>query len=362
MVKLVVGEGLKMLRVRSDAENELKADIRKFEIDAFPLVLISSDIKSGVQALVQAYGIGPVRVNTVLLNWLEDPENGMPGLKEMIYGSNLRAAFRFGCNIVILNTPAEGWGSTASNSSEPKRIDVWWFDDPSSRLILLLAHLMTRHEQWNEARIRVLALCEKLDADALSESLNQFLSDARISAESEIITEPGNGVIAKHSSDAAFVFLPFRIQSNKILDPLGNSVESLMEVLPANALVLAAEDIELDAEPEEGAAAETAAVLDTLSDAQKKAREAEEKAKKLASEAEEKIHEMEEAVSSGEDEDEAKKVALEAEKAQKEAEKAARKAAKAEAKAEVAVKEAETIGIELGENNQEKKKTEEHEP
>ena len=362
VVKLVVGEGLKMLRVRSDAENELKADIRKFEIDAFPLVLISSDIKSGVQALVQAYGIGPVRVNTVLLNWLEDPENGMPGLKEMIYGSNLRAAFRFGCNIVILNTPAEGWGSTASNSSEPKRIDVWWFDDPSSRLILLLAHLMTRHEQWNEARIRVLALCEKLDADALSESLNQFLSDARISAESEIITEPGNGVIAKHSSDAAFVFLPFRIQSNKILDPLGNSVESLMEVLPANALVLAAEDIELDAEPEEGAAAETAAVLDTLSDAQKKAREAEEKAKKLASEAEEKIHEMEEAVSSGEDEDEAKKVALEAEKAQKEAEKAARKAAKAEAKAEVAVKEAETIGIELGENNQEKKKTEEHEP
>jgi len=44
------------------------------------------------------------------------------------------------------------------------------------------------------------------------------------------------------------------------------------------ALVLAAEDIELDAEPEEGIAGEIAAALDILADAEKKARKTEKEA------------------------------------------------------------------------------------
>ena len=77
------------------------------------------------------------------------------------------------------------------------------------------------------------------------------------------------------SKDASLVFLPFRLKGNQPVDPFGNPVDQILGKLPVTALVLAAEDIELEAEPEEGIAGEIAAALDALADAEKKAKEAE---------------------------------------------------------------------------------------
>jgi hypothetical protein len=109
-------------------------------------------------------------------------------------------------------------------------------------------------------------------------------------------------------------------------------------------LVLAAEDIDLDAAPEEGEAGEAAAALDVLVDAEKRAQEAEKESMKAAEAAEEKIREVESSIADGADEDLMSKVraALEA---KEQAGKASRKAAKASAKAEEAAKVAESLGV-----------------
>jgi hypothetical protein len=67
------------------------------------------------------------------------------------------------------------------------------------------------------------------------------------------------------------------------------------------ALVLAAEDIDLDAEPEEGKQAEVAAALDALADTEEKARKAEKAATEVTEQAEKKLSVLEDAVSSGSD-------------------------------------------------------------
>jgi hypothetical protein len=154
------------------------------------------------------------------------------------------------------------------------------------------------------------------------------------------------------------VFLPFRIKASQVVDPFGGSMDELLFLLPIVTMVLAAEDIELDAEPEEGQAAEMAAVLDTAKDAKKAAGKAAKiaaKAEESAEKAKEKLDEIKPELSDEE------KAAIEkqAREAEKDAAKADRKAKKAEAKARLAEEDAKAAGVlqpdEDGDNLKEEK-------
>jgi hypothetical protein len=171
-----------------------------------------------------------------------------------------------------------------------------------------------------------------------------MLDDIRIDAEPTVIENPDPDTIVEHSADTALVFLPFRIKAGQVIDPFGGSVDELLFLLPIVALVLAAEDIELDAEPEEGKAAEIAAVLDTAEDAKKAADKAVKKAAKAeesAEKAKEKLDEIKPELS----DEETAAIEKQARDAEKEAAKANRKAKKAEAKARLAEEDAKAAGV-----------------
>ncbi|UCF83216.1 MAG: hypothetical protein JSV50_18890 [Desulfobacteraceae bacterium] len=69
-------------------------------------------------------------------------------MKQAIYSRSLRTVFRYGCNISVLDAKEEKWDALENVSPEERRIDVWWWNDPTSRLMLLLAYLMTRNDAW----------------------------------------------------------------------------------------------------------------------------------------------------------------------------------------------------------------------
>jgi hypothetical protein len=221
---------------------------------------------------------------------------------------------------------------------------VWWWDDPSSRLMLLLAYLMTRSTTWRAAKIRLLAVDSGNETGPTKESLQAMLDDIRIEAQPMVIENPDADTIVQHSADSALVFLPFRIKDRQVVDPFGGSMDELLFLLPVVALVMAAEDIELDAEPEEGKAAEMAAVLDTVEDTKKSA----DKAAKEAARAEESAEKAKEKlgdITPGLSDEEKTRIEKEARTAEKQATKADRKAKKAEAKAQLAEEEAKTAGV-----------------
>jgi amino acid transporter len=344
-VRILEGEGAKMVKLKEEAEEELHADIKKSGLSAFPLVVTAPNLTVGIHTLVQAFGMGPMKANTVLLNWLdEELPKGILGVKELRYSRNLRVAFRLGSNIVILKATDEAWAALEDLDPKDRRMDIWWWGDTSSRLMLLLAYLMTRSEPWEEARIRVLAASYEIASEDSTEDLKNTLDEVRISAQPEIVEHADMNAVVKYSTDAPLVFMPFRLKGNQLEDPFGEPVETILGRLGIVALVLAAEDIDLDAAPEEGEAGEAAVALDALSDAEKRAQEAESEAGKAAEAAEEKLREVESAIADGADEDLMSKVkaALEA---KEEAGKAARKAAKASAKAEEAARAAESLGV-----------------
>jgi amino acid transporter len=349
-VRILEGEGLKMLKLRSEAEAELQADIEAFDMPAFPLVVVAPNLQLGVQSAIQAFGVGPIKANTILLNWFEELPRGILGLRGLTFGRNLRAAFRLGCNIIVLNAGGDAWRALEHMPPGDRRIDVWWRDDATGRLMLLLTHLMKRREEWKEAGLRILAGAAGKSPATASEALEKALYEARIEAETKVMADPDDTSIVRYSADAAMVFLPFRLQGNQMISPFGNGVEDLVSRLPVVSLVLAAEDIDLDAEPEEGKAGEMAAALDALAAAQDKALKAEKaltKAADFALEAGKKLERKVEAASPGADREAMKaieKAAHEADAAKAETEKAARRAAKAKAKADDAAREAEAAG------------------
>ena len=345
-VKILEGEGAKMMKLKTEAEAELRTHIKELNQHAFPLVVTAPDFDAAIHILLQSFGIGPIRANTILLNWLDELPKGILGLKELRFGRNLRATFRLGFNIIILKTGDAGWALEEEKEAQERRIDVWWWDDATSRLMLLLAYLLTRNEEWEDVRIRVLASSDLPGEEGTPEALQKTLEDVRITAEPKTVEDISAETIVKHSAEASLVFLPFRITGKRVVDSFGEPLEELLSRLPAVAMVLAAEDIELDAEPDEGKAGETAKALDTFYEAQKRAQEAQKTAAKAAGEAEEKLEAMASAVSEGADEQLMSKVKAAIE-AKEQATSAARKAAKFLAKVQDAAQEAERLGIEI---------------
>jgi hypothetical protein len=350
IVRIIEGEGPLMIKLREEAENELRKDIAESNSEAFPLVIAAPSLIQGIHTLVQAYGIGPLKVNTILLNWFENEHTQNRGIREILYGRRIKTAFRLGCNIIVLNAGENEWNNLKNISSEKRRIDVWWWNDASSHLMLLLAYLTTRNKDWQAAKLRILAPSTDHPTEERMADFRRQLQDARIEAEPEMVFNAKMSNVVAYSKDASLVFLPFRLKGNQPLDPFDNPVDQILSDLPITALVLASEDIELEAEPEKGKAGETAAALDARTDAEKKVEAAQkdtEAAQKAAIVAKEKLLEQIKAEAANSEKGESEIDALQAayKEAEKQAEKAARRFAKARAKAETASKVVEDLGV-----------------
>jgi amino acid transporter/soluble cytochrome b562 len=343
VVKIVVGQGKKVYQQRAEAEAEFREEIEELGLKAFAKVVVAPDFGIGAQTLFQSFGIGPVHANTILVNGPEQLMETKDPQGRRQYGRYLSEAFSLGSNVVIFNAQEEEWSHVEGLPAQDRRIDVWWWDDATSHLMLLFAYLMTRKDDWSEARIRVLAPTASRGAKRNLENLSRTLEDVRISAEPEVIVEPNLDTIAKQSADAVFAFLPLHVRGNRLVSPLGVSFDEILSRIPLGALVIAAEDIDLEAEPEEGRQGEIAAALDAVADADRRAREKEKEATKTAEFAEEKLGEMKKASETDRSKGELTKMKTAFREAEKVAKKAAREAEKARAEADEETKAADEL-------------------
>jgi amino acid transporter len=251
MVEEPAGRGPKALR---EAENELNRQIQEHDLNVFPLTIGVSDVGAAAPLLLQSYGIGPLHANTVLVNWLGQSGVGIQGLQALKYGASLKTSFRMGYNLVLLHFDPVRWETLLQTDPDRRRIDVWWRADATSRLMLLLAYLTTRHRDWQKAEIRVLTAGTGERLARAREELARMLEEVRIDALPRIVPSLMPEVVVSESADSTMVLLPFKIRQSKLTDINDLSLDRTLPQLPPTALVMAAEDIDLDAEPEEGAA------------------------------------------------------------------------------------------------------------
>jgi|OM-RGC.v1.000361946 amino acid transporter len=250
VVRVLEGEGIEASRHRATALEELTADIKEGAFTAFPLVVAGEDVDQTISAVVQSAGIGPVRANTVIVNWSAGSSSLMAPLGAQRFSRNLRTAFGIGCNLIILDADAGEWQTLDTAEAKDRVIDVWWRPSKTGELMLLLAHLVTRSEGWQNARIRVLARPKNDENDEdLTERLTATLEEYRVDAE-VIVSDVTADDIAQHSGESSLVFLPFAIRGPRFYGPTGEEVTGLLPSLPIVALVMAAQDVDLGADPD----------------------------------------------------------------------------------------------------------------
>jgi len=350
LVQILEGRGVKMPARRETAMQELKQAIMEGGFHVFPLAVSSEDVETGVHHLAQAAGIGPLKANTVLVNWKGTSLPQVQGFQEILFGRHLRQAFRQGCHTVILSTDEVKWPDSGQLTEGAPRIDVWWSDDATGRLMLLLAYLVTRHADWSGAQIRVLAPDEALPgtSDEDDRHLSDLLETYRIQGEPAILPQGDWDELVQQTSDAALLFLPFRFHDNLIQLDWKGPVENFLAQLPTTIMIAAARDLNLEAEPEEGRAAELASIHDALEKLQqrigKAAKDAIETAE-TAARCQDRLADMLNAETGFIDLQAKKSLERDIEYAEREAEKSRRRALKLEAKLELAQKEAGLAGL-----------------
>ena len=248
-VQLIEGDsGSAVVRARrAAAEKRLRAELDADGLDAFPLVVAAPDLAAASMTVLQAWGVGPIRANTVALNWHESHADQ----SALRYGRLLQRAIRLELNIVVFDAGETEWVRLEDTKPGRRRIDVWWFENDSSRLALLFAYLMTRNDEWDDVEIRVLAPAAADVEQKVAANLASRLEERRIEATIDTVADADVAAVRERSRDAAIVFLPLRVEGMRLLDPFGGPVDKMLKNLPLVALVAAAQDIQLRTEDED---------------------------------------------------------------------------------------------------------------
>lgn len=275
LVRVLEETGALQKRKRLEAQNELYKDIADSGVPAFPLVVTTSAFETGNHLLLQAFGVGPLKANTLLLNYHGPYTQRFFSAQKETFGRNLRAALRLGYNLVVLDGKDDEWARVDGTTAESRRLDIWYQPGKSGSLMLLLGYLLTRTEYWRLAQLRVLMPVQDAGQEATQTSLRHELDQARIEAKTHVVEDYSNATIVQNSADASLILLPLHLKGGKIIDSEGAQVGELLQKLPLVALIVASQEIDLDAEPEEGAAGLLAEAEDCFAAAQSRLQQAE---------------------------------------------------------------------------------------
>jgi len=204
-------------------------------VQALVRVIPAPDYFEGAERLVEAYGLGPLVPNTVMIGDISDPVQ-RHRYCEMI--AHFHEARR---NVVIVRDPENrGFGMY-------RRIDVWWGGlKRNGGLMVILAYLLQTSLAWRGADVR-LKMVVPTDAAAhgARKNLETITRRIRTGATAEVLV--GNGrpfeeILRESSRDADLVMLGIKEPGDDFLEHYTSLIGKTIG-LPPTALVLAAEEI-----------------------------------------------------------------------------------------------------------------------
>ena len=246
-IQIVVGEGALKRRDRNAAEVALRKEIDALGLDVHCRAVLAPEAMEALPIIVQSFGLGPLKANTVLFGWPEESDEAhLAG-----YAQAVREVHRIGVNAVSMLSDERRWATLEQLQRDERTIDVWWQDDDSSRLALLSAYLFTRTKQWSRARIRLLAeVPVEADVGSATDDLRTMLDAARISAEVVCFENLTIGEIGRVSGGAGFVMIPAALRQGVFIGPFEMDTSVLLNALPTTAVFIAGTTVDLTAGPE----------------------------------------------------------------------------------------------------------------
>ncbi len=284
-VRLIEGSGPVRRREAEAVERDLIDEVEELVPGAFAKTLLVGDAEVGVQTLVQAHGIGKIETNLTLFGVRDLRGSDEDRLR---YGQMLQNCVRFGTNVAVLNVRRDAWIEFEDTPPDERSIALWWSDDRVGQLITLLAWLCERDPAWSRAKMTAYVPStnehDGTEQDDI-EHVETLLKKARISADvKRVEATPAN--LATALGEATLALAPLRVRRGSAIGPLDTPLGMLVESLPLAIMVLATDDVTLDAEPDESDLAEIARLSDQLAEEENKTAALDAEAGRLLVEAE----------------------------------------------------------------------------
>lgn len=234
-VSSVVSSGTRDLARQMQLENTIREQLKKQHVQALVRVVTASNPFEGMLQLVEAYGLGPLVPNIILLGDSEQATRREEYCNMLV---QLHQAKR---SIMILRENEQrGFGQF-------QRIDVWWGGmQDNGGLMLLLAHMLRSTIEWRNSQIYIkLLVTSEAGAKDAETNLNAMLGKFRIPAIPEVIVAANRSfetVLHETSQDADIIFLGMATPTDRDFTEYYEQMHARTANLPTIMYVMAAPD------------------------------------------------------------------------------------------------------------------------
>ncbi|XP_055477104.1 solute carrier family 12 member 3 isoform X3 [Psammomys obesus] len=204
--------------------------LTKRKIKAFYSDVIAEDLRSGVQILMQASGLGRMKPNILVVGFKKNWQSAHPATVEDYIGI-LHDAFDFSYGVCVMrmreglnvsevmqtHTAPEALGQEEQASTifqleqGKKTIDIYWlFDDGG--LTLLIPYLLHRKKRWGKCKIRVFVGGQINRMDEERKAIISLLSKFRLGFhEVHVLPDINQKPQAEHTKRFEDMIAPFRL-------------------------------------------------------------------------------------------------------------------------------------------------------
>ncbi len=249
-VASILPSGSRSIIQQKKAEVTLRDFLDRKGIQAFAKIITAEDPYVGTQQLLEAYGIGPLVPNTVLIG---DSDEVAPESIER-YFKTIRMCHDAKRNVIVFRDekanehPEPLLPPLFGRMEDTRRIDVWWGGLQSNGgLMLILAYLLRTSWQWRSAEIRLkLVVSDEAAQEAAETNLKNLTQSLRIGATSEVILakdRPFETILQTSSASADLVFLGLAVPDGDLMKYY-QTLQNRVVGLPPTVMVLAAENLD----------------------------------------------------------------------------------------------------------------------
>jgi hypothetical protein len=171
-------------------------------IEAFVQIKESREVTSGMIHMIENYGLGPIKPNTVVFGGIRKEDETNEFIRV------IRTAYDDGLNVVITS-------DSVNLSKKVGDIHVWWNDEDTntSEFMLVLAYMLSRNKEWKTKRICLRAIVQNEFAkESKIAELQQLSARVRLPLDIEIFVSGDpkreyTQLVQQFSAQAEFVFL-----------------------------------------------------------------------------------------------------------------------------------------------------------
>jgi hypothetical protein len=189
----------------------------------------------GGEKLVEVYGLGSLKPNTIVLGNTEEVKH-LPDYSKMI--SKFFEARR---NVIIIRE------SNETPRLLKKRIDIWWAGlKGNGALMILLAYQLIQSPEWSNAEIMLnIVAKDEVSGEIAGKNLKELTQMMRIPAKNRIFTSEERtffDLLKEKSADADLVFLGLAKPAEDYATYIAEFTRKTMG-LPTTLYVLAGENV-----------------------------------------------------------------------------------------------------------------------